>query len=198
MKTSLLHHSHFTFSAAVVLMTGTLQAAEPSEIKLVRDGKHQEVSEKTRSTIAERLPKYFATCSFNSRDHPRVFASWLPPTIWEDTEAKDHLTIHFSKPIEIRAGTSPVSSVQQILLGLDNPRFPGPELTRHGERVVAYLKCSGNDLIGFVCAPDLKAVMPSSYHWLCPYAVRPEQDDAQPGYAPDRLPAGSHPPTNGR
>ena len=198
MKASFLGASHIVLSVAVVLTMGTLQAAEPSDIELVRSGKRQELSEQTRSAIADLLPKLLATCSLNSRDHPQIFASRGLATIWEDTEAKDHLRIQLPEPIEVRAGESRVISIQEFLVRLDDPRFPGPELSRHGERVVAHTKCSGYDVIGFVCAPGVKAVMPSSYHGLCRYLAHAEHGDAQPVDAPDRLPAGSRPPANGR
>jgi hypothetical protein len=50
---------------------------------------------------------------------------------------------------------------------LHDPEFPGPDLSRHGAQVVAYVKCSGEGMIRFVCAPDVKAMMPASYHALC-------------------------------
>ena len=108
--------SHLAFYAAVVLTAGTVQAAEPIEIELVRGGKHQELSDQARSQIADRLPKLFATCSANSREHPRGFASSSLATIWEDTEAKDHLSVQFPKPIEIRAPDSSVIISVQLLL----------------------------------------------------------------------------------
>jgi len=154
-------------AVAVALATGALLAAEPAEIRLVRGGKQQEMPEQARSAIAERLPQLFATCSLNSRDHPRIFESWSLATIWEDTAARDHLSLRLTAPIEVRAGGSRVILVQQLLLGLDDPKFPGPEISRHGGRVVAHTKCSGGDLIEFVCAPGVKAVMPGSYHGLC-------------------------------
>ena len=144
-------------------------------IELVRDGNRQELSDQTRSQIADQLPKLFSTCSINSRDHPQTFASWSLTTIWEDAQVKDHLTVQFASPIELRAGHSSVISVQQFLLGLNDPRFPGPELSRHGEQVVAYVKCSGIDLIKFVCAPDVKGAMPGSYYGLCRHIEHSKQ-----------------------
>ena len=37
--------------------------------------------------------------------------------------------------------------------------------------VVAYTKCSGIDVMKFVCAPDIKPVMPELYNGLCPALV---------------------------
>lgn len=175
-----MRRSHLAFYAAVILMTGTVQAAEPIEIELIRGGKHQELSEQVRSQIADRLPKLFATCSTNSRDHPRGFASLNLTTVWKDTLATDHLRVHLPKMIDIRG-----IAAQQLLLGLGDPRFPGPTLSRQGQDVVALGKCSGADVIGFVCAPDIKAVMPSYYHGLCRYSPNSGRNDAQPSLAAD-------------
>jgi len=155
--------------AAVVLTVGALQAAEFTNIDLVLDGKRQELSDQARLHILQELPELFATCAINSRDDPRIFASWSFATIWEDTETKDHLAVRFASPIEMRVRHSAVISAQEFMMGLHDPEFPGPELSRHGERVVAYVKCSGIDAIKFVCAPGVKTVMPASYDRLCRY-----------------------------
>jgi len=50
--------------------------------------------------------------------------------------------------------------------------FPDPELTRHGDELIAYGKCSGGDSIKFVCTPGVRDIMPGSYHALCRYLER--------------------------
>jgi hypothetical protein len=166
MRVASAGHGALAALAAAVLTMGTFQAAEPVAVELVRDGTPQDLSDRARSQIADGLPKLFATCSLNSRDHRQIFTSWALGTVWEETEAKDHLRLRFARPVDLRAGRA-VIRVQQLLLGLHDPEFPGPDLSRDGAQVVAYVKCSGEGMIRFVCAPDVKAMMPASYHALC-------------------------------
>jgi len=100
-----------------------------------------------------------------------IFTAWRLPTIWEETAAKDHLKITLEKPVEINPGKTTPILVQQFMLGLENSTFPGPELSRSDTGVVAYTKCSGIDVMKFVCAPDIKPVMPELYNGLCPALV---------------------------
>jgi len=151
----------------MVLAVNPLHGAEPIGIELVQGGKRQQLSDEARSQIADRLPKLFATCSLNSRDHPKIFGSGSVAAMWEDTSAKDHVLGRLAAPIELKAGHSPAIPVEQLLIGLHDPKFPGPYLSRQGGQVTAYAKCSGIDIIRFVCAPGVKAAMPASYHKLC-------------------------------
>ena len=155
----------------LVLAARTAYSAEPdTDVEFFRGGARQELSSQACSYVADQLPKLFATCSINSRDDPQIFGSWGLATIWEETRAKDHLVLQLASPIEIRAGRHAVT-VQHFLMGLDSP-FPGPELSRHGEQVVAYIKCSGISVMRFVCAPDLRPSMPDSYDELCSHLER--------------------------
>lgn len=166
--------------AAVILAVGWHPAAEAIDIEVVRDGQRQPLSNETQSQIVDQVPKLFATCSINSRDHPQIFASWTLDTLWEDVQAKDHLTVRLETPIELRAGRSLPISVDHFLIGLADPDFPAPELSRRGAHIVAYVKCSGIDLIRFVCAADIKPVMPVAYHQLCRHAMPSKQSAAPP------------------
>ena len=153
-KAPLLHQLNVV---AMVLTMGAVHAAEPIGVELVHGGKRQELSDEARSQIAERLPKLFATCSINSQKYPKIFVSWSFPAVWQETAAKDH----------VRS--------EELLIGLQDPKFPGPYLSREGERVTAYTKCSGIDVIRFVCAPGVKAAMPAHYHKLCVHLAEIER-----------------------
>ena len=154
---------------AAAVWAGHLLAVEHSEVTVIRDGMALDLPTSAQADIVRRLPQLFATCSLNSRDHPQFFASRDLPSVWQETLSKDHLKIHLPRPVDLRTTDSTVMAVQEFLLGLSDAQFPGPELTRHGEDVVAYVKCSGYDVIGFVCAPGIRAVMPRSYYGLCRY-----------------------------
>jgi hypothetical protein len=152
---------------AAAMTVGAVHAAGPAEIALVRGGKTYELSDAARARIGEELPKLFATCSLNSREHPKIFAATDAGAMWQATLAKDHLRVRLAAPVNVGHAHQRALPARELLLGLNDPRFPWPELSRDGESVVAHSKCSGGDIIKFVCAPELKPLMPESYHRLC-------------------------------
>jgi hypothetical protein len=149
-----------------VLLLGPAQAEAPAEVELVRDGRQRQLSDAARAHIIGELPKLFATCSLDSRNHP---ATLRDPSVaeWNALEAKDRLSIRFAAPINVGHPQHQALPARELILGLADARFPGPELSRNGESVVAHAKCSGGDLIRFVCAPEIRPLMPDSYQPLC-------------------------------
>ena len=154
------------FFAALAIIADVCAA----QAQLVLQGKPQPVTPAAQAQIAQRLPQVMATCSLNSRDHPHIIA---PANVaaWQEMQARDHLRLQLAEPMQLRtgAGHSAAVPVREFIMALDHPRFPGPQLSRAGDDVVAYTKCSGGEVILFVCAAEIRAVMPSRYHGLCRY-----------------------------
>lgn len=143
--------------------------ADEVEIELVRGGAHLDLPPETQATIAARLPQLFGTCSLNSRRHPREFTTIDVASAWRNTLAGDHLLVRLSDPIVIGANGSSAIRARELLQGLHDPRFPGPELSRDGDQTVGWTKCSGVETIRYVCTPGIRDVMPASYHGLCQF-----------------------------
>jgi hypothetical protein len=152
---------------AAALFASSLAAAQAGEIVLTRGGKVVEMPASIQADLSTRVLKLFATCSVDSRRHPWVFESPQPPAMWRETLGKDHVSIRLSKPTPLRTPGSGAIAVQEFLLGLGEPRYPGPHLARNGDEIVAYSKCSGGDTIRLMCAPGIKELMPRSYHEPC-------------------------------
>ncbi len=113
------------------------------------------------------MPRLFATCSLNSRDQPAIFHSWNLETAWGKVQNEDHIHLSLDQVVNLELPGSRVVRVGELILGLGEPRFPGPELSRHEGSIVAYVKCSGYELMKFVCAPGIREVVPEAYHELC-------------------------------
>jgi len=152
---------------ATAAMCGLAGAGAAAEIELVRDGKAYELSAAPRAYIAEQLPRLFSTCSLNSRDHPQIFAARDPGARWRETAAGSHLIVRFATPLDVGHPHHGALAARQLMLGLPETHYPAPQLSRDGERVVAHTKCSGGDTIRFVCAGEIKPLMPGSYHRAC-------------------------------
>ena len=161
-------------SAVVIATVSPTIEAQTTEVTITRDGRSVSITEVARRSIAEGMPRVFATCSLNSRDQPEIFRSWNLETIWGKVQNEDHIHLRLDQVMDLALPGSRVARVGELIFGLGEPRFPGPELSRHEGSVVAYVKCSGYELIRFVCAPGVKGIVPEGYHELCRYVERPE------------------------
>ena len=149
--------------------------AQGAEVTVTRNGRSVSISELGRRTIIQEMPRLFATCSLNSRDHPAIFDSWNLETAWGKAQNEDHIYLRLDQAMDLELPGSRVVRVGELILGLDEPRFPGPELSRHERSIVAYVKCSGYELMKFVCTPGIKEVVPEAYHELCRHVDSREQ-----------------------
>jgi len=143
--------------------------AQPAEVTVARNGRNVLISEVARRSIIEEMPRLFATCSLNSRDHPAIFQFWNLETAWGKVHNEDHIHLRLDRAVDLELPGSRTMRVGELMLGLGEPSFPGPELSRDERSIVAYVKCSGYELMKFVCAPGIKDVVPEAYHELCRY-----------------------------
>jgi len=87
--------------------------------------------------------------------------------LWVQNE--DHIHLRLDRAVDLELPGSRTVRVGELMLGLREPRLPGPELSRDERSTVAYVKCSGYEVMKFVCTPGIKDVVPEAYHELCPY-----------------------------
>jgi hypothetical protein len=144
-----------------------LTLAQAAEVTVARNRQSVSISQVARRNIIEEMPRLFATCSLNSRDHPAIFHSSNLETVWGKVQNEDHIHLRLNQVMDLELPGSRTVRVRELMLGLGEPRFPGPELSRDEQSTVAYVKCSGYELIKFVCAPGIKNVVPEAYHELC-------------------------------
>jgi hypothetical protein len=152
---------------SVVLGVSIASAAlADSSVEWVKDGKQQTLLGLVSARVADRLAALFDQCSLNSRDYSHIFAEPGPDRLWTDTLAQDHLLVRFAVPVRIRAQSSVVVA-DRLLLGLGDPKFPGPTVAHSGATIVAFTKCNGGTMIEFVCDPQISEWVPASYRPLC-------------------------------
>jgi len=144
-------------TAAVAFLAFLLPVPEPADtgarVTLITNGASVALSELERSQIASRVEALMVGCAINSVTLPGLFAARSLPKEWEDARAGSHLYVRFSKPLVARRGGVQMS---EVVIGLQDPNFIGPELSRHAEQVVGHVKCDGHRALALACVTAVR------------------------------------------
>ncbi|HEY4911869.1 MAG TPA: hypothetical protein VIJ73_20325, partial [Methylomirabilota bacterium] len=89
----------------------------------------------------------------SSVTEPDLFAKRSLPGEWQAARAGSHLYVRFPKPIVATRGRVDIS---EVVIGLQEPSFLGPELSRHGAAVVGHIKCNGHRALALMCGTALR------------------------------------------
>ena len=154
-------------SAFLAANVSDMTLTQAAEVIVTRNGQNTSIAEAGRQVIAQGMLGLFASCSLNSRDYPEIFRSRNLETVWGKVLHKDHVYVRLDEAMNLELPGSRTVPVGEMILGLAEARYPGPELSRHDGSMIAYEKCSGYELIRFVCTPGIKEVVPERYHELC-------------------------------
>ena len=111
------------------------------------------MSELERFQIAQRVEALMVGCSMTSVTSPGLFNARSLPREWEDARAGSHLYVRFSKPLLARRGSVQMS---EVVIGLQDANFIGPELSRHADQVVGHVKCDGHRALALMCATAVR------------------------------------------
>ena len=136
-----------------VLLAGAEGADPGSGVTLIRDGAAVVLSEAERSQIARRVEALIVGCAITSVTAPDLFAARALEQEWQDVRARSHLHVWFPTPLRAERGGVQIS---EVVVGLEDPSFIGPELSRHGDQVVGHVKCSGHRALALMCASPVR------------------------------------------
>jgi hypothetical protein len=137
-----------------VLLAGAGGADPGPGVALIRDGAAVVLSEAERSQIARRVETLIVGCAITSVREPDLFAARALEKEWWDVRAGSHLYVAFSTPIRAERGGVEIS---EVTVGLEDPSFIGPELSRHDNRVVGHVKCDGRRALALMCTPPVRS-----------------------------------------
>jgi hypothetical protein len=73
---------------------------------------------------------------------PDLFATRALAKEWQDVRAGSHLYVRVE--------------ISEVVVGLEDPSFIGPELSRHGGQVVGHVKCNGLRALALMCRPPVR------------------------------------------
>ena len=135
------------------LLAGAEGADPGSGVTLIRDGAAVVLSEAERSQIARRVEALIVGCAITSVTAPDLFAARALEQEWQDVRARSHLHVWFPTPLRAERGGVQIS---EVVVGLEDPSFIGPELSRHGDQVVGHVKCSGHRALALMCASPVR------------------------------------------
>jgi len=136
-----------------ILLAGVVGADIGADVTLIRDGSAITLSEPEQSQVARRVETLIVGCAITSVTAPDIFAARALAKEWQDVRAGSHLYVRFPTPL--RAERSGVE-ISEVLVGLEDPSFIGPELSRHGDQVVGHVKCDGLRALALMCRPPVR------------------------------------------
>ena len=144
-------------TAALALLALLLLVSEPADTgargTLITHGASVALSKLERSQIARRVETLMVGCAMTSVTFPGLFAARSLPKEWDDARAGSHLYVRFPKPLVARRGRLRIS---EVVIGLQDPNFIGPELSRHADQVVGHGKCDGHRALALACASAVR------------------------------------------
>jgi hypothetical protein len=136
-----------------ILLAGVVSADVGIEVTLIRDGSSITLSEAEQSQIARRVETLMVGCAITSVTAPDLFAARALAKEWQDVRAGSHLYVRFPTPLRAERGGVEIS---EVVVGLEDPSFIGPELSRHGDQVVGHVKCDGLRVLALMCMPPVR------------------------------------------
>ena len=139
------------FVAVLLPVAGDADAV--ARVTLIKDGAAVALTEPERGQIAERVRVMMVGCAISSVSQPRIFEGRSLTKEWSEIQAGPHLEVRYPKPLENPRGQVRIS---EVVIGLKDPNFIGPELSRHDGRVVGHVKCDGHRALAVMCATALR------------------------------------------
>jgi hypothetical protein len=143
-----------------VLLAVALSVAQVAEaadggvqVTLVAPGGPVTLTEPEQARIAKRVEVLMVGCAISSVTEPDLFAKRSLPAEWQAARAGSHLYVRFPKPL---VGTRGRVDISEVVIGLQEPSFIGPDLSRHGEAVVGHIKCNGHRALALMCGTALR------------------------------------------
>ena len=161
-------------AAAALLAAAPVSAAD---VTLVGAGGPAALSETTRVEVAEIVRRLAAGCSINSFTSPDIFRGRVGAAEWRALESRPHLYARYPAPFAVRVGAGggrPLLA-SEVLIGVDDAEFIGPDLTRHDGVVAMHVKCDGKTSLELMCLPALASHLPTSYARNCDVLRRWQQ-----------------------
>jgi hypothetical protein len=124
-----------------------------ADVTLVAPGGPVALAESEQARIAKRVEVLMVGCAISSVTEPDLFTSRSLPGEWQTAHRGAHLYVRFPKPLVATRGRVDIS---EVVIGLQDPSFIGPELSRHGDAVVGHVKCNGHRALSLMCGTALR------------------------------------------
>jgi hypothetical protein len=140
--------------ATLAIIALVLPAETPeARVTLFMQGRSVPLSDGERLDVARRAEVLIVGCAINSATSPEMFSARSLGTEWKETRTGSHLYVRFPRPLRYRRKDPPIS---EVVIGFAYPTFIGPELSKHRDQVMGYVKCDGHRSLALMCAPSIR------------------------------------------
>lgn len=142
--------------AAVVFCAAAPVSA--ADVTFVGPAGRVALSEAAQAEVAAIVKREAESCSISSVGYPEIFRGRDAATDWRAAERRPHLYLRYETPVVMRVGLrrGPPALASEVLIAVDDPKFPRQPLTRHDGAVIMHGKCSGISGIELMCVPALR------------------------------------------
>ena len=146
---------------SLVALALVLVAAVPvsaADVTLVGPSGRVGLSEPAQAEMSAIVKREAESCSISSVVYPDIFRGRDGAAEWQALERSSHLYVRYETPVVMRLGLrggSPILATE-VLVGLDDPKFPRQPLTRHDGVITLHGKCGGGTSIELMCQPALR------------------------------------------
>jgi hypothetical protein len=116
--------------------------------------------------VAKEVADLYRCCRLSSLDRT-TDADKSGTDAWRDAEAGPRILVRYRKPVDNVSWTGRKLRAQEVLVVVDEAQnILGPILSR-GDVPVVHIKCSGDKLIRYQCAPPVRSLVPEAYLSVC-------------------------------
>jgi hypothetical protein len=145
-----------TLALAIVLLTAAPVSA--ADVTFVGPDGRVALSGTAQAEVAAIVKREAESCSISSVGYPDIFRGRDGATDWQAAERRPHLYLRYEMPVVMRLGLRGGSPglASEVLIAVDDPKFPRQPLTRHDGLVTMHGKCSGISGIELMCVPALR------------------------------------------
>ena len=153
-------------------------AADPADVKsltLRLSGADVQLPDAVSARLAGTVREWVSSCGPNSLQHPQNFGPLAQETEsrWHRMLGSSRLHVVYAQPFESVAWSGERLPVSEVLIGLADDEFLGPELTRSAGRAVSeHTKCGTVQALEFSCMPELFPYLPARYTRVCAFLKR--------------------------
>ena len=155
---------------AAVATTGAERADSPiprATVAVRAAGQEAALTAADQLPLGRRFADLFRTCGMSSIEHPSILGKGRPEALWAKLRSGDHVHAGFDEPLVNTSWRGHTLLATEIALPLDGAGQWGDPLSRHGEVVVAWVKCQGALVLDLLCAAPLRPLLRLDQARMC-------------------------------
>lgn len=147
--------------------SGEISTVQVSSFTFIMSGHSISLSTHAEQAVSEKVIELIAGCWYYDQREAGHVPPKSPEDLWEEELSGSYIYMRFRKPLAIAHLGGKSFPASEVLIGLNNPVFIGPELIRHRGKTTSVFKCSGQTAMELMCMAELEKYFPEAYRRNC-------------------------------